>query len=252
MSPIAKATTRFGRTQGHNQFFNKDKRWPTKKGDVGAPQYLLKPLRSEQETQFGSSTREDWGRIMGLIPKTNPNAGPGSYRVVENMEMSSMMPTQPRVKFANAARPSMALGTLSPGPVYEVEGIFKNGPTGGKIKPGFNLDHRKALVDSATDAMYHPQLGKGLSCTLKARRVPSLLRQNQMASWPAPHDYDVVGASGILQKAPSFTFFKGPARFKGADRVTVMMQQLEDQDKMIAFMTHDLPSVSSSTGSAQG
>ena len=61
-------------------------------------------MRSEREPQFGSSTREDWGRIMGTIPKTNPNAGPGSYRVTEIMELSSEMPCQPRVKFPIAVR----------------------------------------------------------------------------------------------------------------------------------------------------
>jgi hypothetical protein len=241
VSPIAKASTRFG--LGHGALggpFEKSTRWSGKKGDVGAPQYLLKPLRSEQETQFGSSTREDWGRIMGTIPKTNPNAGPGSYEI-----SMLLMPTQPRVKFGNATRPSMALNTLSPGPIYEVEGKFKDGPVSGKIKPGFNLDHRKDMATSSTDAMYHPKLETGKSCTLKARRVPSLLRANQMRGLPAPHDYDVVGSSAILQAAPAFTFFKGPARFKDGDRVTMMMKQLEDQEKMMAFMTHDLPSVSS-------
>ena len=38
VSPIAKATTRFGRTQGQNRYFPKDTRWKDNKGDVGAPQ----------------------------------------------------------------------------------------------------------------------------------------------------------------------------------------------------------------------
>jgi hypothetical protein len=75
VSPLAKADSRYGRKLGDNRYFSKEPRWSSKEGEVGAPQYLLKPLRSEQESAFGTSTREDWGRIMGLIPKTNPNAG---------------------------------------------------------------------------------------------------------------------------------------------------------------------------------
>ena len=92
--------------------------------------------------------------------------------------------------------------------------------------------------------MYHPQLGKGLSCTIKQRRVPSELRKQAMRGLPAPHDYDVVGSSRRLQQTPSFSFGKGSARFQGADRVEVMMQQLDDAEKMRDFMVHDLPSVS--------
>ena len=75
VSPIAKADNRFGRKLGDNRYFSKSLRWSGKESEVGAPQYLLKPMRSERESAFGTSTREDWGRIMGLIPRTNPNAG---------------------------------------------------------------------------------------------------------------------------------------------------------------------------------
>mmetsp|Transcript_56609 Transcript_56609/g.111846 ORF Transcript_56609/g.111846 Transcript_56609/m.111846 type:complete len:301 (+) Transcript_56609:158-1060(+) len=243
VSPIQKAFVRTGLKLGDNRYFSKDKRWREKDDDVGAPQYLLKPMRSERESAFGTSTREDWGRIMGLIPKTNPNAGPGSYRIVETMVLSSEMPRQATFRFPNSARPSMDLKTLGPGPVYELDGKFKHGKDT-KISTGFNLDHRKPLVDSATDAMYHPPLSQGVSCTIKKRREPSLLRLNAMRSGPAPHDYDVVGSSARLQKQPSFSFGKSADRFKGADKVSEMIKSLESAEAMQDLMI-DLPSVSS-------
>jgi hypothetical protein len=63
------------------------------------------------------------------------------------MVLSSEMPRQRTVKFPVAERPSMELGTLSPGPIYDLEGRFKSGrdfPS--KIMPGFNLDKRKPMV----------------------------------------------------------------------------------------------------------
>ena len=184
---------------------------------------------------------------MGTIPKTNPNAGPGSYRVVENMELSSEMPAHPGIKFPTSERPDMNMKTLGPGPIYELEGKFRYGKDS-KVLPGFNLDHRKPLVESATDAMYHPPLSKGTSVTIKQRRVPSVLRAHQMRNSPAPHDYDVVGAARRLNREPSYSFGRGAERFPGGDRITLMMRQLEDTEKMQKFMG-DLPSVSTASGS---
>ena len=55
------------------QDFDKTPRFEDRDPGVGAPQYLLPPPRSEYETVFGSSTREDWGKMMGTIPKININ-----------------------------------------------------------------------------------------------------------------------------------------------------------------------------------
>ena len=68
-------------------------------------------------TSFGSSTREDW-EICGWGGKNkrdsfNPNAGPGNY----NPEMDVVLRKQANTKFGLSERPSMALRTLSPGPV---------------------------------------------------------------------------------------------------------------------------------------
>lgn len=64
VSMIPKADNRFGRKLGQNRYFPKDERFPTKDAGVGPPQYLLKPLISERVTAFGTSTREDWGKIF--------------------------------------------------------------------------------------------------------------------------------------------------------------------------------------------
>lgn len=65
------------------------------------------------------------------------------------------------ITFGTAARESMDLMTASPGVLYNVDGVFRNGPVKGKILPGFNLDTRKPLAEntkSSTSAMYSPKL----------------------------------------------------------------------------------------------
>lgn len=55
----------------------------------------------------------------------------------------------------------MELMTASPGVLYNVDGVFRNGPSKGKILPGFNLDTRKPLAEnlkSTTAAIYSPKL----------------------------------------------------------------------------------------------
>lgn len=55
----------------------------------------------------------------------------------------------------------MDLMTASPGVLYNVDGVFRNGPVNGKILPGFNLDTRKPLTEnskSTTAALYSPKV----------------------------------------------------------------------------------------------
>lgn len=67
----------------------------------------------------------------------------------------------------------MALMSSSPGVLYNVEGVFRNGSDKGKILPGFNLDSKKPLagnLKSTTAAIYSPKLPRkvdvllGLGC----------------------------------------------------------------------------------------
>lgn len=72
----------------------------------------------------------------------------------------------PDISFGTAARESMELMTSSPGVLYNVEGVFRNGPVKGKILPGFNLDTRKPLAEnskSSTAAIYSPKLTSKVS-----------------------------------------------------------------------------------------
>lgn len=65
------------------------------------------------------------------------------------------------ITFGTAVRESMDLMTSSPGVLYNVDGIFRNGPVKGKILPGFNLDKRKPLAEnskSTTSALYSPKV----------------------------------------------------------------------------------------------
>ena len=82
----------------------------------------------------------------------------------------------------------MALGFRSPGPIYKLDGVFQHGKDfpdtgGGKIRPGFNKDHRKPLVNAATEATYDPKLPKGLSCSIATRHEPS---KNSLNTTPSP------------------------------------------------------------------
>lgn len=55
----------------------------------------------------------------------------------------------------------MDLMTASPGVLYKIDGVFRNGPAKGRILPGFNLDSRKPLAEnskSTTAAIYSPKL----------------------------------------------------------------------------------------------
>ena len=97
--------------------------------------------------------------------------------------------------------------------------------------------------------MYHPPLRRGPSCTIAKRHEPSVLRKNQMRNSPAPHDYDVVDAMHTLHRPPGVpSFKKGAARFKGVDKVAVLMKRLDDAEYMAQWM-NDLPSVSSDQNS---
>lgn len=78
------------------------------------------------------------------------------------------------ITFGTAARESMSLMTASPGVLYNVDGVFRNGPVKGKILPGFNLDTRKPLAEnlkSKTAAIYSPKL---------ATKVPPLRRNGSI------------------------------------------------------------------------
>ena len=102
--------------------------------------------------------------------------GPGSYQIsAKAMNANSEYIENKAIKFAQCPRPSMALGFRSPGPIYQLDGVFKHGRDtpltgqGGKIQPGFNKDHRKPLVNAATEATYDPKLSKGVSHSIATR-----------------------------------------------------------------------------------
>lgn len=74
------------------------------------------------------------------------------------------------ITFGTAPRESMELMTASPGVLYDVNGMFKDGPVKGKILPGFNLDTRKPLSEnlkSTTAALYSPKLPSKVSEAVK-------------------------------------------------------------------------------------
>lgn len=73
----------------------------------------------------------------------------------------------------------MALMTSSPGVLYNVDGVFKDGPAKGKILPGFNLDTRKPLAansKSSTAAIYSPKLPGKVPTNACGFIVPSSTR----------------------------------------------------------------------------
>ena len=136
----------------------------------------------------------------------------------------------------------MALEFRSPGPIYQLEGVFQHGRdvpltgVGGKVMPGFNKDHRKPLVNAATEATYDPKLPKGVSHTIATRFTPSKNSLNTTPS-PASQDYQHLEAYKRINKPPSIpAISRASDRFKGEDKVAKMMRDMDDPGKLVMML----------------
>jgi len=190
---------------------------------------------AEQVVKFGSEERFQWQKakfvsdvcyelpieqarksvVFPADPKKplvdNPDAaknatGPGSYDVSKGFNVYSEYTNHGAGKFSVAQRQSMDMKTPSPGPVYNIEKCYSNGPDHG-MPVGFNLDSRKPLYDGEAaganaDPVY-PQLPKGTSVTI-GKRFTSKMKKNPSPSYD-PYKYMT------FQTGPKYTFGAGKA-----------------------------------------
>ena len=193
--------------------------------------YSLPSTIDHKTAVFGSSTRSDWENTwMNKKDGMNPNAGPGQNGTPNDRQLSDY-PNPATVKFGHCVRPDMSAeyGYRSPGPKYDLEGVFKHGKDTKKLKIGFNKDHRKPLYEGTdTDAQYFPQLRKGLSVTMAGRRKEKKLGLGESQSPGAIYNMQKYCFGGNLTsgdpifKNPSFSFGKSRApRFSYESRFSM-------------------------------
>ena len=107
--------------------------------------YDLPPALSRLGTPFGTSTRQDWEHTYKNKRDTkNPYASPGNYNAT-GLGVLSNTRSPPSIRFGYSSR-AEDYRKKTPGPDYQIEGIFKNGPIGGRIAIGFNKDHRRPML----------------------------------------------------------------------------------------------------------
>ncbi|CBN78920.1 conserved unknown protein [Ectocarpus siliculosus] len=159
---MKKSDVRFGNKEGGGTNFGSEERFAWQKCKYASDAMYTIPDVKAPPFSFGTSTRADWKKIMENTKDLyNPNSGPANYKTGNEYEVLSESPSRRDITFGTAARESMDLMTASPGVLYNVDGVFRNGPVKGKILPGFNLDTRKPLAEntkSSTAAMYSPKL----------------------------------------------------------------------------------------------
>jgi len=130
--------------------------WQKPVNDVDAF-YTLPTTLVRTGTPFGSSTRKDWeSTVKNTRDGNNPYAGPGNYNA-SNVQVLSTSSSTASLVFGCATRAPSSV-TSSPGPCYDISGVFKTGVDNKHVGYGFNKDYRKSLVTPVTDAVYWPQL----------------------------------------------------------------------------------------------
>jgi len=207
-----------GRTLGGNTFVAEEERflWQKPINEFDAF-YTLPSALTKQTSVFGTSTREDWeNTYKNKRDGNNPNSGPGQNGRGDVTKLSTIR-SQPNLKFGFASRNPSFERSTTPGPKYNVEGAFKDGPTNGKIAISFNKDKRKPLWVSSTDAMYDPRLPKGKSMTIGKKvkkkqfsgsdfRSPGPIYDMQKYDFKSGPSYSFGGSRSDRFSGPGSTF----------------------------------------------
>ena len=143
--------------------------------------YQLPDTRSRCGTPFGTSTRSDWENTMkSKRDLYNPYASPGNY----NPPLNVTLRAPPSIKFGYSTRLERYGRNKTPGPDYNIDGIYSNGPTCGRVKLGFAKSKRPNLLTSATDASYFPRFPKGKSAPLTGRNFFGLKEEQSRSPGP--------------------------------------------------------------------
>ena len=161
--PKEKANTRYGYTCGSTTRLDMGEerfRWQRPPNAFDAI-YKVTLDSQVRDLHFGTSTREDWKTTMiNKRDSFNPNAGPGSYKLDKEFLVSSEMHFIEAPRFQDAPRESMALKTCTPGPIYNIEKVYKRGKEE-SLGVSFGRSKRKNLhASSAADALYAPKLDR--------------------------------------------------------------------------------------------
>ena len=110
----------------------------------------------------------------------NPYASPGNY----NPPLNVTLRAPPSIKFGYSTRLERYGRNKTPGPDYNIVGIYSNGPTCGRVKLGFAKSKRPNLLTSATDASYFPRFPKGKSAPLTGRNFFGLKEEQSRSPGP--------------------------------------------------------------------
>lgn len=185
--------TRYGKKADGTARFGTEKRFRVASAQLSSDvMYNLPSTLANQNTVFGTSSRGDFA------PKSSNSSGPATYDVSKSDLASSKSRTKhgmfqnsgyssarltfihqlvtliPAITFGVCTRQGLNLNTLSPGAVYNVEGVFKTGKDA-RVPISFNRDLRKPIFDpsAAINAeMYYPQLAAGKSVSFGFRHDP--------------------------------------------------------------------------------
>ena len=191
--------------------------------------YQLPDTRSRCGTPFGTSTRSDWENTMkSKRDLYNPYASPGNY----NPPLNVTLRAPPSIKFGYSTRLERYGRNKTPGPDYNIDGIYSNGPTCGRVKLGFAKSKRKDLIVSATDASYFPRFQKGKSAPLTGRNFFGLKEEQSRSPGPvydtAKYDFGKPAANIIGFPGGHFSFGAGRNfdRFKLRDQPMILSAEL--------------------------
>lgn len=162
-TPKPKANTRHGYTSGSTTRLDMGEErfmWQRPPNEFDAI-YKVKLDRQVRDLHFGTSTREDWKSTMiNKRDSFNPNAGPGSYKRDKEFLISSEAINKEAPRFQDAPREGMALKTCTPGPIYNIEKVYKRGKEE-SLGVSFGRSKRKNLHEgSAADALYAPKVDR--------------------------------------------------------------------------------------------
>ena len=184
--------------------------------------YQLPSALSRLGTPFGTSTRSDAeNTYKNKKDSHNPYASPGNY----NPPLNVTLRAPPSIKFGYSERLERYGRVKTPGPDYNIDGIFRSGPINGRLSIEFQKSKRKPLITPATDASYMPRFPKGKSAPLTGRNFFGMGRQSMRSPGPIydsnKYDFGKKGANLIGFPGASISFGAGRNfdRFRGGPMI---------------------------------
>lgn len=151
----SKSSTRLGVKKGGNAIIGNEERfkWQQPVNEFDAF-YKLPSALSKTATGFGLSTRANWEHMVCNKKDTmNPNAGPGQHDT-QDLDKLSTNRSPSKYVFGQGLR-SATQKPDTPGPKYDVGGMYKNGNSKSSLRIAFKRSERE-LSGSDVHAMMTP------------------------------------------------------------------------------------------------